>query len=141
MTRRREELQELLQRGAKLRFLSLPPRDVSSTAIRKALAAGEEPVGLSPQVMEYIRVMGLYGVPPCPQGAAQMYGRLRKTLTDKRLVWLIPELNNIVAGALHSQQPVALWNGNVIVAKTLPDLLRSIQETIVSTPPSTVTVQ
>ncbi len=78
--------EELLQRGAKLRFLSLPPRDVSSTAIRKALAAGEEPVGLSPQVMEYIRVMGLYGVPPCPQGAAQMYGRLRKTLTDKRLV-------------------------------------------------------
>ena len=62
-------------------------------------------------------------------------------LTDKRLVWLIPELNNIVAGALHSQQPVALWNGNVIVAKTLPDLLRSIQETIVSTPPSTDTVQ
>ena len=40
--------EELLQRGAKLRFLSLPPRDVSSTAIRKALAAGEEPVGLSP---------------------------------------------------------------------------------------------
>lgn len=78
--------EELLQRGAKLRFLSLPPRDVSSTAIRKALAAGEEPVGLSPQVMEYIRVMGLYGVPPCPQGAAQMYSRLRKALTDKRLV-------------------------------------------------------
>ena len=76
----------MLQRGAKLRFLSLPPRDVSSTAIRKALAAGEEPVGLSPQVMEYIRVMGLYGVPPCPQGAAQMYSRLRKALTDKRLV-------------------------------------------------------
>ena len=46
--------EELLQRGAKLRFLSLPPRDVSSTAIRKALAAGDEPVGLSPQVMEYI---------------------------------------------------------------------------------------
>ena len=78
--------EELLQRGAKLRFLSLPPRDVSSTAIRKALAAGEEPVGLSPQVMEYIRMMGLYGVPPCPQGAAQMYSRLRKALTDKRLV-------------------------------------------------------
>ena len=62
-------------------------------------------------------------------------------LTDKRLAWLIPELNNILASALHNEQPVALWNGNVIVAKTLPDLLRSIQETIVSTPPSTDTVQ
>lgn len=62
-------------------------------------------------------------------------------LTERRLEWLIPDLNNIVAGALHNEQPVALWNGNVIVAKTLPDLLRSIHETIVSTPPSTDTVQ
>lgn len=43
-------------------------------------------------------------------------------LTERRLAWLIPELNNIVA-------------------KTLPDLLRSIHETIVSTLPPIDTVQ
>lgn len=46
--------EELLQRGAKLRFLSLPPRDVSSTAIRKALGRRGRTCRAKPQVMEYI---------------------------------------------------------------------------------------
>lgn len=76
---------ELEKRGARFEFLSLPPKDVSATAIREAIRSGAEPAGVKPQVLEYIRVMGLYGTPPSPPGAAQMYPRLRQTLSDKRL--------------------------------------------------------
>lgn len=77
---------QLKKMGAKLHFLSLPPMDVSSTAIRKKLEAGQEPEELSPQVMEYIRVMGLYDVPQSLPGGEEMYRKLKKALTDKRLV-------------------------------------------------------
>ncbi len=72
-------------RGAKFAFLSLPPRDVSATEIRKSIALGGEPGTIRPQVMEYIRVMGLYGVRQSPKRAADMYPRLRETLSDRRL--------------------------------------------------------
>jgi hypothetical protein len=47
----------LEEMGAKLHFLSLPPKDVSSTAIRSQLQQGLEPEDLSPQVTEYIHLM------------------------------------------------------------------------------------
>ncbi|HNW86486.1 MAG TPA: nicotinate-nucleotide adenylyltransferase [Candidatus Limiplasma sp.] len=73
-------------RGAKFQYLSLPPMDLSATAIREALARGETPQELPPQVMEYIRLMGLYGVPACPEGASAMYPKLRLALSEKRLL-------------------------------------------------------
>ncbi|NLI20954.1 MAG: nicotinate (nicotinamide) nucleotide adenylyltransferase [Clostridiales bacterium] len=79
-------VEELVARGAKLQYLSLPPLDVSATDIRKRLAAGETPPEVPPQVMEYIRIMGLYGVPARPEGAAEMYPRLRLALSDRRLL-------------------------------------------------------
>ncbi|MCI6377759.1 MAG: nicotinate-nucleotide adenylyltransferase [Clostridiales bacterium] len=79
------EVQALERRGARFTFLSLPPKDVSATAIREAIRRGEAPAEVKPQVLEYIRVMGLYGTQPSPPGAAQMYPRLRQTLSDKRL--------------------------------------------------------
>ena len=76
----------LEERGARLTFLSLPPLDVSATAVREKLIRGETPAELAPQVMEYIRVMGLYGVPASPVGVSGMYARLRDALSDKRLI-------------------------------------------------------
>ena len=75
----------LKKKGANFVFLSLPPRDVSSTAIRDQLARGETPHTLPPQVLEYIRLMGLYGTKPSCNGASRMYQQLRRTLSDKRL--------------------------------------------------------
>jgi nicotinate-nucleotide adenylyltransferase len=79
-------VQEMRARGARFEFLSLPPADVSSTAIRQRLARGETPEELPLQVFEYIRIMGLYGVPPLPGGAAGMYPALRAALSEKRLL-------------------------------------------------------
>lgn len=76
---------ELEQRGASFAFMTLPPSPVSSTAIREKLANGMETEELPPQVMEYIRIRGLYGFPQNPSASA-MYDSLRKTLSDKRLV-------------------------------------------------------
>lgn len=77
---------ELVGRGARMVFLSLPPLDISATAIRTELARGREPRVLEPQVMEYIRIMGLYGVAQSPAGANAYYPKLKRALSDKRLV-------------------------------------------------------
>ena len=76
---------QLQQRGAKFHQLSLPPMDISATAIRETLAEGKEPTTLAPQVMEYIRIMGLYGVPPSPEEGERIYPILRQALSDRRL--------------------------------------------------------
>lgn len=76
---------QLEARGANFAFLTLPPSEISSTAIRAKLEKGEEVPELPPQVEEYIRLMGLYGCKAVP-GAAKFYARLRQTLSDKRLV-------------------------------------------------------
>lgn len=82
-----QPLQKSLElRGARFQFLSLPPVDISATAIRHALLLEKEPDNLYPQVLEYIRLMGLYGVPASPADAARLYPRLRNSLTDKRLL-------------------------------------------------------
>ncbi len=77
---------QLERRGARFTFLSLPPVDISATAIREDLAAGVEPESLAPQVMEYIRIMGLYGVKATPKGAAALYPLLSGLLSDRRLL-------------------------------------------------------
>ncbi len=82
----RPERAALEKRGARFSFLTLAPKDVSSTAIREALARGETPGELPEQVMEYVRLMGLYGVPASPKGADAMYPKLRLALSDKRLL-------------------------------------------------------
>lgn len=79
------QVKEMEARGAKFTFLSLPPVDISATAIREKLAKGQAPVELAPQVLEYIRIMGLYGGDPSPPNAAVMYPTLRQALSDKRL--------------------------------------------------------
>ncbi len=77
---------ELQARGASFAFLTLPPSQVSSTAIRAKLEKGEDVPELPPQVEEYIRLMGLYGCKASPADAAKFYARLRQELSDKRLV-------------------------------------------------------
>lgn len=72
-------------RGAKFLFLSLPPMELSATAIRAKLLRGETPQELPLQVMEYIRMMGLYGLSPSPLKGAESYPRLKQALSDKRL--------------------------------------------------------
>lgn len=80
------EVKRLQARGAKLRFVSLEPRDVSATAIRETLSCGETPACIKPQVLEYIRLMGLYGCCESPRGGAAMYARLKQQLSDRRLL-------------------------------------------------------
>lgn len=77
---------KLASRGAKLHFLSLPPREISATEVRRKLAAGEEAEELSPQVHQYIRVMGLYGCKPLRADGRAVYERLKQSLSDKRLM-------------------------------------------------------
>lgn len=77
-------VRQLKARGARFSFLSLPPKEVSATGIREAISRGEEPGEVRPQVMEYIRQMGLYGLKGSALGAAG-YPRLRQSLSDKRL--------------------------------------------------------
>lgn len=78
-------VKELEARGASFVFMSLPPSEISSTNARKKLQMGQTPEELPPQVMEYIRLMGLYGQKPSPAGAAAFYPQLKKSLSDKRL--------------------------------------------------------
>ena len=73
-------------RGARFQFLSLPPLDISSTDIRQQLAQGIFPPELPMQVAEYIRLMGLYGVPSTVPQAEETYRKLRLALSDKRLL-------------------------------------------------------
>lgn len=79
-------VKELEQRGATFAFMSLPPSPVSSTSIREKLLQGLDAEELPPQVMEYIRIRGLYGFSQNPPGACAMYASLRRVLSDKRLV-------------------------------------------------------
>lgn len=72
--------------GAAYSYLSGEAGDVSSTAIRAQLERGEEPGGISPAVMEYIRVMGLYGVTASPEGFAPCMDRLSASMGIKRFV-------------------------------------------------------
>lgn len=76
---------KLEKRGARFTFLSLPPLDISATHIRESLARGEQPPELAPQVLEYIHLMGLFGLRPSPPEAEELYPKLRLTLSDKRL--------------------------------------------------------
>lgn len=77
---------KLTSRGAKLHFLSLPPREISATEVRRKLAAGEPTEELFPQVQEYIRVMGLYGCRSLRADGRAVYERLKLSLSDKRLM-------------------------------------------------------
>jgi nicotinate-nucleotide adenylyltransferase len=79
-------VRELEARGARFWYLSLPPQDISASDIRRRLAAGETPDELPLQVFEYIRIMGLYGLSPAPQGANEIYPDLRLALSEKRLL-------------------------------------------------------
>jgi nicotinate-nucleotide adenylyltransferase len=80
------EVRQLEARGARFWYLSLPPMNVSASAVRAALARGEAPEELPLQVTEYVRIMGLYGTQPVPAGAAAMYPKLREALSEKRLL-------------------------------------------------------
>ncbi len=77
-------LEELKRRGARFTYLSAAAGDVSSTMLRAQLAAGEEPDGIHPAVMEYVRIMGLYGVKESPTGFAAYLDRLMTSMSLKR---------------------------------------------------------
>ena len=76
--------EELKLRGAKYAFLDGVVGDMSSTKLRAQLEAGEEPSGLHPAVMEYIRIVGLYGTRESPPGFAAHIGRLMESMSIKR---------------------------------------------------------
>ena len=77
---------ELKRLGAKFSYLSGEAGDLSSTVIRMQLSHGEEPCGLPPAVMEYVRVMGLYGTTPSPWGFAPFMDKLSGSMSLKRFV-------------------------------------------------------
>lgn len=53
-----------LRRALRARLLDMPVVDLSSTALRAALARGETPDGLHPEVLAEIRRRGCYGARP-----------------------------------------------------------------------------
>jgi nicotinate-nucleotide adenylyltransferase len=78
---------DLRGKGAKLSFLSLEPKGVSASDIRRRIQNGESTDALiPPEVYEYIRLYGLYGCPVLPSADARTYTRLRDYLNDDRLV-------------------------------------------------------
>ncbi len=77
---------ELEARGARFTFLSLPPVNISSTQVREKLRLKQTPAELAPQVTEYIRLMGLYGLAASPAEGPKAYPLLRQALTDKRFL-------------------------------------------------------
>jgi len=77
---------QLEARGATFAFMTLPPSKVSSTSVRSKLERGEDAPELPEQVEEYIRLKGLYCTKASPEGAAQLYSKLKNALSDKRLV-------------------------------------------------------
>ena len=77
--------EELKRRGARFSFLRAAVGDMSSTVIRARLAAGKEPEGLHPAVMEYIRAAGLYGVKESPAGFATHMDRLMNSMSVQRM--------------------------------------------------------
>ena len=76
---------ELNSRGAWFGYLSMKAQELSSTAVRLSLAAQGEADGLHPAVMEYIRVMGLYGVTASPTGAAAHMDKLMAAMDIGRM--------------------------------------------------------
>ncbi len=77
--------EELIRLGAQFTYLQSALGDLSSTSIRNELHKGEEPEGLHPAVMEYIRVMGLYGVKESPPGYAVHMDRLIQSMSMERM--------------------------------------------------------
>ncbi|MBR3764078.1 MAG: nicotinate-nucleotide adenylyltransferase [Clostridia bacterium] len=70
--------------GGDIRYLDMPAIDVSSTAVREAIASGKPAPHLSPLVQEYAEIYGLYGaVPRIPEAAAWL-DRVHDDLTVKR---------------------------------------------------------
>lgn len=75
---------ELRARGAQLQFLSLPALDISSTEVRRLIKDGESVPQIEPQVLEYIRLCGLYGLSPSPENGERLVGQLYPQLNEKR---------------------------------------------------------
>ncbi len=96
-------IRQLQRKGAKFDFLHLPPKDVSATDIRKEVEKGDVIPNVVPQVREYIRIMGLYGVPAMPTKGAKYYAKLKKALSEKRLVHslLVSDTARILANIHH----------------------------------------
>ena len=80
-------LKRMYSKGANVRFLSLAPFDISASDIRRQISQGVmNDALLTPEVCEYIRIMGLYGGSRTPEGAADAYPMLKEDLSDDRLV-------------------------------------------------------
>ena len=77
-------LKELKRQGAVFSFLPVQAQELSSSGIRDALSSGGEPVGLNPAVMEYIRVMGIYGIKESPEGFAPYMEQLSNSMSLQR---------------------------------------------------------
>ncbi len=80
-------VQALKAKGAVFHFLPLPPVDVSASDIRGQIRQGVYDDTLLPaEVIEYIRIMRLYGCADSAEGLAQAYPLLREDLSEDRLL-------------------------------------------------------
>ena len=80
-------IQTLRKNGANLHFLSMNPLDISATTIRKQILQGVfDHSRLTPEVIEYIRINGLYGCGPLFPNAQNAYTMLKIALHDTRLL-------------------------------------------------------
>lgn len=81
LSRERDRLTVL---GGDVRWLDMDVLDVSSTAVRQAIAAGQAAPHLSPVVQEYAEVCGLYGASPRIPQARAWLEKLFTALSAKR---------------------------------------------------------
>ena len=80
-------VERIRQKGAVIHFLSLSPFDISASDIRRQIAQGVfNDAMMTPEVIEYIRIMRLYGSAPALGGADAAYPMLKEDLCDDRLL-------------------------------------------------------
>ena len=79
-----EEISRLTSLGGRFVTVPVPSLPVSSTEIRRSLAAGQQPAGLSIPVQEYCACKGLYGCPGRLDHIDEWIGSLFAALKPKR---------------------------------------------------------
>ena len=80
-------VQTLQKAGAVLHFLPLDPLPISASEIRQKLSMNIfDQTQLTPEVIEYIRIAGLYGSSAFADATQTMYDMLKSDLSDSRLL-------------------------------------------------------
>lgn len=114
------EYEELTQLGARIQFVEVPSVDISSTEIRNACAAGQDPSRWVPKsVVEIIETYGLYQ-PDKPVELEAIGQELRKRLSPHRYAHSV----GVMEEAVRIGRRVGVSEGKCALAGLLHDAAR-----------------